>query len=63
MKKTNTIRIVPAKPDVRVKHPHIPGHIINGEIDIVSTKEVKRLIRFGDLAVVETKKKIKKEQK
>lgn len=47
------IRVKPAE-GVNVKHPDT-GRIINGEIDIESTKGSKRLIRFKDLIKVETK--------
>jgi hypothetical protein len=52
-KKSNTVRVKPAD-GLDVKHPST-GLIINGEIDIESSKDVKRLIRFGDLIQVETK--------
>ena len=51
------MRVRPAE-GVNVKHP-LSGRIINGEIDIESSKDVKRLIRFGDLIQVETKSKKK----
>jgi len=46
---------VKPKEGIDVKHPQT-GLIINGEIDIESSKDVRRLIRFGDLVEVETKK-------
>jgi hypothetical protein len=55
MNTSNKIRVKPAE-GVNVKHPS-HGRIINGEIDIESSKAVKRLIRFGDLIQVEVKKR------
>jgi hypothetical protein len=55
MTTSNKIRVKPAE-GVDVKHPST-GYVINGEIDIESSKDVKRLLRFGDLIQVETKSK------
>ena len=53
MSTSSKIRVKPAE-GVNVKHP-LSGRVICGEIDIESSKQVKRLIRFGDLVQVETK--------